>query len=139
IVPDTVFLVIGVIRVGGTELVLDLGIVLGFLVGVFDQQADTGTGGLALKNARKDFYDVVLATLGGVLGGAGFAAIQIQLQIGFTQLQPRRAAINDATKRQTMALAKGGYREQFAESIARHRNSVTKKRCAIITAWRTGC
>src|SRR3546814_5591020 len=42
--------------------------------------------------------------------------------------QPRRAAIDHATDRRPVALAEGGDREQFSESVAGHRGSLSRAR-----------
>ena len=50
----------------GTEFVGDVGIVLGALIGVFDQQADGGSGGHTFENAGQDSDLVRLAALRGM-------------------------------------------------------------------------
>ncbi len=66
VVPETVFLLVGVIGMAGAEAVHDLGIVLGALVGIVDHQADGGAGGLALEDAGEDLHLIGLAPLGGM-------------------------------------------------------------------------
>jgi hypothetical protein len=46
--------------------------------------------------------------------------VDIDLQIRFGQLKSRRTAVDHATERGTVTLAKTGYRENPAEGIARH-------------------
>src|SRR5690606_19373709 len=107
IVADAVFVVVGVIRVGRTEQVLDGRVVLGLLVGIADQQTDRAAGGAPLEHAGEDLDLVRLLTLGGVSAGARLAPVQILLQIRCRQLQPRGAAIDDGNQRRPMALASG--------------------------------
>src|SRR5690606_5041578 len=80
VIAEAVFLYIGVVGVTGAEGARDLGVVLAALVGVFDQQADRGAGGLALEHAGQDLHCIRFATLGGIAAGAGLAAIQFALQ-----------------------------------------------------------
>lgn len=57
IVAEAVFLRIGIIGVAGTEGVLDRGVVLGFLVGILDQQADRRAASALLEVAGDDADD----------------------------------------------------------------------------------
>ena len=52
VIPRAVFLMIGVIRMTGTETVFDIGIVTTALIGILDQQANAGTGGFTFKHTR---------------------------------------------------------------------------------------
>ncbi len=114
---------------GRPELVLDLRIVLGALVGVLDQQANRGTGGASLEHARKDLHLIRLATLGGMARRAWTATIQVGLQIGLAELDARRAAIDDGAERKPVTLAEGGDGKQLAEGIAGHgRSSIVVQR-----------
>ena len=74
----------------------DVAVVLAPLVGVFDEQADGGAGGSAFVHARQNFDRIRLVALGDEFGGAGTAAIQIRLDVGFAQRHARWAAINYA-------------------------------------------
>ena len=118
VIAHAVFLHVGIVRVPGAELVLDVGVVTRFLIGVLDQQGDRRAGGVALEHAREDAYAVVLAALGGMARLAGFAAIEIVLQIGFREGQARRATVDDADVARAMTLPRGGQRERDSEGIA---------------------
>jgi hypothetical protein len=48
------------------------------------------------------------------------AAIEIALDVEFSELEPGGTAVNHASDRRSMALAKGGDTEQPAKSIAGH-------------------
>src|SRR5690606_22054194 len=126
IVADAVFLEIGVVGVSRTELVADLGIILGTLVGIFDEQGNRRAGGaqsvgaLVLEDAGKDFDLVGLAALGGVARLAGLAAIEIALDRLGADRQAGGAAIDDDAKRGPMAFAAGGEAEQVAEGVVAH-------------------
>jgi fermentation-respiration switch protein FrsA (DUF1100 family) len=58
-----------------------------------------------------------------VAAGAGLAAVEVALQVGQGNVQPRRAAVDDGDQRRTMALAGGGDGEQLAEGIAGHQGA----------------
>ncbi|RML36909.1 Alpha/beta hydrolase protein [Pseudomonas syringae pv. atrofaciens] len=120
VVADAELVVIGVIGVGRAEQVLDRRIVFGFLIGVADQQADGGAGGLALEDTRENLDLIGLLTLRGVAAGARLTPVQVALQVLQVQLQPRRAAVDDSDQRRTVAFAGGGDSEQLAESVAGH-------------------
>ena len=49
----------------GAEAVGDLAIILGALIGVFDQQPDRRAGGSALENAGQDAHFIGFTPLGG--------------------------------------------------------------------------
>src|SRR3546814_2243958 len=51
---------------------------------------------------------------------ARLAAIEIRLDVGFRQRQPRRTAIDHAADRRTMAFTKAGHAEQLAECVSAH-------------------
>ena len=93
---------------GWTELVLDLAVILGALVRILDQQANGGTGGEPLENPGQDFHLVTFATLGGEAGSAGFAAIQVTLDVRLGQRHSRGTAINNAAEGRPVAFAKAG-------------------------------
>ncbi|RMM20765.1 Alpha/beta hydrolase protein [Pseudomonas syringae pv. aptata] len=120
VVADAVLVVIGVIGVGRAEQVFDRRIVLGFLIGVADQQADGGAGGLALEDPRENLDFIGLLTLRGVAAGARLAPVEVALQVLQVQFQPGRAAVDDSDQRRAVAFAGGGDSEQLAESVAGH-------------------
>ncbi|RMV62333.1 Alpha/beta hydrolase protein [Pseudomonas syringae pv. pisi] len=120
VVADAVLVVIGVIGVGRAEQVFDRRIVLGFLIGVADQQADGGAGGLALEDPRENLDFIGLLTLRGVAAGARLAPVKVALQVLQVQFQPGRAAVDDSDQRRAVAFAGGGDSEQLAESVAGH-------------------
>lgn len=105
---------------GRAEQVLDRRIVLGFLIGVADQEADGRTGCLALEDPRENLDFIGLLTLRGVAAGARLAPVEVALQVLQVQLQPRRAAVDDSDQRRAVAFAGGGDSEQLAESVAGH-------------------
>ena len=118
---------VGEIGVAGPVLVLDLGIVLGALVGVLDQQRDRRAGGLepsvalVLEDAREDVDRVVLAALRGEARLAGLAAIEIALDhLGRQIGNARRAAIDHDAQRRPVAFTPGGEAEQMAEGVEAH-------------------
>src|SRR5262249_49197379 len=80
IVAQTVFRLVGEVGVAGTELVADVGIVLGALIGIVDHQRNRRAGGdrtghaLIGEGAREDADLVLLAALGGEARLAGASA-----------------------------------------------------------------
>src|SRR5690606_15984821 len=127
VIAETVFLHIGVVGVTGTEGARDLGVILAALVGVLDQQADRGAGGLALEYAGQDLHGIRFATLGGVAAGAGLAAVQFALQVFLGQRQAGRTAIDDGTQGRAVGFTEGGDAEKFAEAVACHTECVLKR------------
>ena len=110
----------------GPVEVADLRIVLGALVDILDDERDRRAGGHLLadalvdEDAGEDLHLVGLAALRGEARLAGTAAVELALDVGFGQRQSRRAAIDHAAERGTMALAEGGHPEQMAEAVVRH-------------------
>src|SRR5665213_802127 len=97
------------------ELVLDLGIVLGALVGIFDEQRDRRAGGLedvavgfVLEDAREDGDEVVLAALRGKARLARLAPLKIALDHLRRQRNARRAAVDNDADGRAVALTPGG-------------------------------
>ena len=126
IIAQAVFGLIGEVGVAGTKLVLDLGIVLGALVGVLDQQRDRRSrrhlhAGLGMRHhAGQDFDRVRLLALGGEARLSGTAAIEIALDVLIGQRDQRRAAIDHAADRDPVAFAEGRDPEQVAEGVVGH-------------------
>jgi hypothetical protein len=107
----------------GTEGLGDLGVVLGALIDVADEQADRRAGGAALVDARQDLNLVRLLPLRGEARLAGAAAIEKGLDVRLGQVEARRAAVNDGTDSWTVRLAPGGEAEDVAEVVEGHRPS----------------
>ena len=127
IVAQAVFRLIGEVGVAGAELVLDLGIILGALVGVLDQQRDRRarrhlhTGLRMRHHAGKNLNRVRLLALGGEARLSGAAAIEILLDVLIGQRDQRRAAVDHAADRDPVALAEGRDPEHVAEGVEGHR------------------
>src|SRR5690606_22632024 len=120
VIAQTIFLLVGVVRVSWTEAVLDLFVVARALILVLDQQADRRPGGASIEDARQDAHLIRLTALTRVARRARAAPLDIRLDIRLRQRHPRRAAIDDATERRPMAFAEGRDGEEFAESVAGH-------------------
>lgn len=54
IVAQTILLLVGVIGVARTEQIFDRAVILRTLIGVLNQQTDTGPGGNAFEDAGED-------------------------------------------------------------------------------------
>ena len=127
VVADAVFVPVAVVGVAGAELLGDGAVVFAALVGVADQQGDGSAGGFALEDAGKDFHAVGFAALGNVAAGAGFAAVEIGLDVVCTKRQAGRAAVDNAADGFAVAFAKSGDAEQLSERIACHRVNAKQK------------
>ncbi len=108
----------------GTEGASDLAVILGSLVGVLDHQADRGSGRdgavAVIIDAGQDTDLIGLLSLGDEAAAAGLAQIQPGLDIGFSQRDQRRTAVDDAADGGAVAFAPGGDAEQVAEGVVRH-------------------
>ena len=126
IIAQAVFGLIGEVGMARAKLVLDLGIVLGALIGVLDQQRDRRSrrhlhAGLGMRHhAGQDFDRVRLLALGGEARLSRTAAIQIVLDVLIGQRDQRRAAIDHAADRDPVAFAEGRDPEQVAEGVVGH-------------------
>ena len=88
-VAQAVLAPVGVVGVAGAEGVEQVAVVPAALVGVADQQADRRAGGLALVDAGQDLHRVGLVALRHVAAGAGAAAVEVGLDVGFAQAPGR--------------------------------------------------
>ena len=104
----------------GAEGVEQVAVILAALVGVVDQQRDRRAGGQALEHARQDLHRIGLVALRDMPAGAGAAAIEVGLDVGFTQRHARRAAVDHAADGRAMALAEVGDAKEVAEGGAGH-------------------
>jgi hypothetical protein len=96
------------------EGVEDVAVVLAALVGVADQQADRRARGAAFIDTRQDLHRVGFVALRNVAAGAGTAAVEFDLDVGFAQRQTGRAAIDHAADGRAVAFAEIGDAEQVA-------------------------
>ena len=123
IVAQTILLLVGVIGVARTEQIFDRAVILRTLIGVLNQQTDTGPGGNAFEDAGEDFDLIRLATLRGVTRGTRATTIEVVLQVGFGQRDARRHAVNDAAQRQTVRFAEGSDAKELSNCISCHHGS----------------
>ena len=70
-------------------------VIPGFLGSIPDHKGDGRTGGKSLESAGKDFYKVIFLPGGGNPGLAGFAPVQIFLNIFFAKGQACGAAVDN--------------------------------------------
>ncbi len=110
----------------GAVEVADFRVILRALVDILDHQRDRRSrrhlfpAGVVDHDAGEDLHLVGLAALGGKARLAGTAAIEIALDVGRRQRQPRRTAVDHAADRGTMAFAEGGHPKQMAEAVVGH-------------------
>ena len=114
IVADAVLVPIGVVGMAGTEGIDDAAVILAALVLVADDEADGCAGGLAFEHAGQDFDSVGFLALRNVARSAGLASVQLYLQIGLAQLQPRRATIHYTADSGSVRFAERSQGEQGA-------------------------
>ena len=132
IVANAVFDVIGIIGMTGTILTGNFAIILRALIGVLDHHRNRrasrrhGHAIVAQKNTGKHANLIRFAALRRIFGLAGLALVEIGLNFGFRERNAGRAAVNNATERQTVAFAPGGYAEQMTETIVRHARRLNK-------------
>ena len=119
---NAVLFLVGQIRVGGTEHLLDRAVVGAALVDVFDHEPDGRARGDAFENAGKDLHLIGLPTLGRVPGTAGGAAVEIRLQVGFRQGEAGRATVHHSPQRWPVAFAKGRHREKLSKRVPGHQS-----------------
>ena len=63
---------------------------------------------------------VIFAALGNVAAGAGFAAVEVGLDVGLAEGEAGRAAVDDAADARAVAFAEGGDGEELSEGVACH-------------------
>ncbi len=86
-------------------------------VHVADQDGDGSAGGPAFEHARDDLCPVRFRPCGSQRALARPAPVQLLLHVGFAQLQPRRAPVDDGAQAGAMALAEGRHPERAAEGV----------------------
>ncbi len=110
----------------GAKLVLDLGIILGALIGVLDQKRDRRAGrdlhtGFRMRHhPGQDFDRIRLLALGGEARLPGTAAVEIMLDVLGRERQQRRTAVDHAADRNPVAFAEGRDPEHVAEGVEGH-------------------
>jgi hypothetical protein len=122
-IADAVLLPISVIGVTGAKRVGDRRVVLASCVLVSNQERDRRTGRRAFEYAGKDFDGVGFAALRDMPRCAGFAPVEIVLDVGDGQCHARRAAVDDAPDRRSVRLAERGDAKKPAEGVSGHRLS----------------
>src|SRR5690554_2422528 len=120
VVADTIFVMVGIIGVGRTKLILDIAVIPGALIGIFDQQPNRRPRGHTFEHAGKNTHLIGLTALRRVPRRARAAAIEITLQIRLAKRKSRRTAVDNGTQCRAMALAESGDSEKLAESVAGH-------------------
>ena len=75
IVPETIFLIIGIVRMSGPVVAGNLAVVGGSLGFVVYDHGNGGAGGPTLKRTGQDLHSVILFSGRGIAGLAGLAAV----------------------------------------------------------------
>ena len=95
---------VSVIGVTGAKCLGDVAVILAALILVAYQQRNRRAGGFAFIHAGENFHRVGFAALRDVARSAGFATVEVMLDVGFAQHQPGRAAIDHAADRRAVRL-----------------------------------
>ncbi len=117
--------IIDIIRMAGPVAVGDLAVILRALISVLDHERD-GRSRRALhpvglgEDTGQDLHLIGFLPLRGEAARAGLAPVKIALDVFSGDRQARRTAIDDAAKRDAMALSERGDAEQMPESVVRH-------------------
>ena len=120
VVANAVFLPVRVVGVAGAKRFGDRRVVLAARILVPDQERDRRSRGPSFEHARQYFDRVGFAALRHMPRRARFAPVEVMLDVGDREREPRRAAVDDATDRRSMRFAEGGDAEQGAERVAGH-------------------
>ena len=84
------------VRVSGTGLAAQLGVILGARVGVLDNRGDGRAGGMSIDHTGDDMRGVGLAAFGCGLVATGGATVEESLQLLLVHGDTRRDAIERA-------------------------------------------
>lgn len=116
-VADAVLLVICVVGVRRTEEATHILVVLGVLVGVAHEEADRTARGLALEDAREEFYLICLLTASGDGTLSGTATCHLVLYELHIDGDACWHAVDDATDACAVALTECGDGIYLSECI----------------------
>jgi hypothetical protein len=120
-VPDAVLGLGGVVGVGGPEHVLHVLVGLGTRVLVADHHRDRRADRLPLEQPRDDLGLVGLLARRGEPALPRTPAIQVPLDLGHVDREPRRAAVHHHPHGPAVGLAEGGDAKQRAEGAGHGR------------------
>ena len=122
-VSHTIFLVVGIVGMGGAEETSHVLIVLRMLVGVAHQKANRCAGGLPLKDTAEQLHTVGLLPRGGDVALSRTAAVELMLDEFHIDIDASGHAVDHTAHPWAMALAESGQPEDVAEGIA-HLNTL---------------
>ena len=108
IIANAVLLQIRIVGMAGPESIGDIAVIFTALIFVADQKRDRGAGGLAFEHAGEYLYRIGFFALRHMARGAGFAPVEIDLQIFGAQAQARRATIHHAADGRAVGFAEVG-------------------------------
>ena len=115
-VTDTVFLIISIVGMSGTETMLQLGIVIGVGIDIMYRECNRSSQCDSVLQPRKKFHSV------GFLTGRGsrsntFASHEFAVDCIEIYMQARRTAVDNSTYGESMRLAVGGYSKSCSVSV----------------------
>ena len=111
---------ISVISVSRAKLYGDVAIVRTALILIANQQGDRRPRGFALKHTRQNLHLIRLLALRDMARRPRTAAIQLRLNVLNRQGHARRTAVNHATNRWSVRLAKIGDAKNLSEGASCH-------------------
>ena len=116
-VADAIFLMIGVVGVGGTEQTTQVLIVLRVLILVPDDEPDGASRRLPFKDAAEQFHLVCFLSRCGDMALSRTAAVQFLLDECQVDIHTRRHPVDDTSDGLTVTLAKGRQPEYIPKCI----------------------
>lgn len=116
-IAETIFDIIGVVSMRGTEHVAQVVVVAAVLILVADNETDGCTGGDAIHGSRQQLYAVCFLTCCSETTLAGTTAVELRLDEVEVEADACGTAVNDATDGCAVALAKSGHTKEITEGI----------------------
>ncbi len=126
-IANAIFGEICVVGMRRPELGGHLRIRFGTRIFIADPQANRGAQGLAIEDAGEDLHRVRFPAWRDNFGLPRTPAVEVRLNVGFAQSEPRRAAIHHHAHTAAVRFTPGRNPKQMAESIA-HARAVWRKR-----------
>ena len=120
VVPDAVLGVIGEVPMPRAKNFFEMVVVAAAGVAVQNDQADGGAGGASFEDPGEDFHPVLFPAPGGVGLDAGAAPGQKSVDVGGSQGQAGRAAVDDRAQGRAVGLTPGSHPENPAKGVACH-------------------
>ena len=109
------------------EHIFNCAVILRTLVGIFNHQADTGTGGDPLKHARQNAHLIRFTALSGVARGTWPTSVEIQLNISLGDRNARWNTVYNTSQGDTVRFTKSGDAEKLPYTVPSHHGSLNSR------------